>query len=251
MGLPRLRRIVTRLRARDGCPWDRRQTHRSLKVALIEETYEVIDAIDRDDARALREELGDLLLQVVFHASIEESRGRFRLEDAIRGVCEKLIRRHPHVFGRRKKIGADRALSQWEQLKKAEKPRKSGLDGVPPSLPALLRASRTQEKASRLGFEWRRRAEALAKFDEECAELKAAIRSGRRAAIRHELGDVLFAGAKVGRFLRLDPEDTLQAATTRFTRRFKRLEQAVSRRGVPMHEVPPAVLYRLWRTATR
>ena len=251
MSLTNLRRIVRRLRAKDGCPWDRRQTHRSLKANLIEETYEVIDAIDRDDAAAMREELGDLLLQVVFHASLEEDRGRFRLEDAIRSVCEKLVRRHPHVFGKGKQIGAARALSQWEQLKRTEKPRKSGLDGVPPALPALLRAARIQAKASRLGFEWRRKAEAVAKFEEELGELRRAMRSGRRGAIRHELGDVLFACAKVARFLHLDPEDTLQAANTRFMRRFAKLERAVARTGKPMHEVPPPVLYRLWRTRAR
>src|SRR5262245_60834306 len=140
MSLKRLERIVTRLRAPDGCPWDKRQTHRSLKPNLLEETYEVLDAIERDDPRALREELGDLLLQFVFHAAIAADKDRFTLAEAITDVCNKLVRRHPHVFGRGKKVSAAGALKQWEILKHAEKPKRSGLDGVPRALPALLRA---------------------------------------------------------------------------------------------------------------
>jgi len=246
--LDSLRRIVRRLRGPGGCPWDRRQTHRSIKSNLLEETYEVLEALERDDPGMMEEELGDLLLQVVFHARIEEERGRLTLEDVIRHVSEKLIRRHPHVFGRGKKISAARALTQWERLKRDEKPKRSGLDGVPPALPALLRATRVQSKAARLGFEWKRFRDALAKFDEESGELKRALRSGRRAAIRHELGDTLFALAKVAKFLHLDPEDTLQAANDRFIARFHALERRVAATGKKMHELPVARLQRLWRT---
>lgn len=250
-GLARLRGIVKRLRSPGGCPWDRAQTHRSIKSNLLEETYEVLEALERDDPRMMEEELGDLLLQVVFHARIEEERGRLRLEDVIRHVSDKLIRRHPHVFGRGKKISAARALSQWERLKRDEKPRRSGLDGVPQALPALLRATRVQSKAARLGFEWRRVRDAWAKFDEESGELKRAVRSGRRTAIHHELGDALFALAKVAKFLRLDPEDTLQAANDRFIVRFHRLEREVAATGRKMHDLPVARLQRLWRSASR
>ena len=247
MPLDRLERIVRRLRAPNGCPWDRRQTHRSLKACLIEETYEVLDALERDDARALQEELGDLLLQVVFHAELERERGRFRLEDAIRHVSAKLVRRHPHVFTRGRKVAARGALAQWEIIKRGEQPRRAGLDGVPKALPALLRAVRVQDKAARQGFEWQRFSQAFAKFDEELGEFRTAIRSRRTRAIRAELGDALFALAKVARFLKLDPEDALQAASDRFTRRFHRLERRVAATGQRMHEVPPAELYRLWR----
>ncbi len=246
-GLARLRRIVRRLRGPGGCPWDRRQTHRSIKSNLLEETYEVLEALERDDPRMMEEELGDLLLQVVFHAQIEEERGRLRLEDVMRHVSDKLVRRHPHVFRRGKRISAARALAQWERLKRDEKPKRSGLDGVPAALPALLRATRVQAKAARLGFEWKRLGEALAKFDEESRELKAALRSRRRAAIRHELGDALFALAKVAKFLGLDPEDTLQAANDRFITRFHALERRVAATGRRMHELPPARLQALWR----
>lgn len=247
MPLTRLRRIVRRLRAPRGCPWDRRQTHRTLKACLVEETYEVLDAIERDDAAAMREELGDLLLQCVFHAVLEEERGRFTLEDAIRQVCAKLVRRHPHVFARGRRVTARGALTQWEILKRGEQAGRRGLDGVPRALPALLRAARIQDKAARQGFEWQRFAQARAKLGEELRELDAAIRSRRKPAVERELGDALFALAKVGRFLRADPEDALQAANDRFTRSYHRLERAVASTGRRMHEAPPAELYALWR----
>ncbi|MEK7474469.1 MAG: nucleoside triphosphate pyrophosphohydrolase [Candidatus Coatesbacteria bacterium] len=249
MSLRRLQTIVKRLRAkRGGCPWDRRQTHQSLKAGLLEETYEVLDAIDRHDPKALREELGDLLLQIVFHADIEENAGRFTLEDVIREHCEKLVRRHPHVFARGRKVNAGGALKQWELIKRTEKPAgASGLGTVPKALPALYRAARIQAKASRLGFEWRRRSQAIAKFDEELGEFRTAVRRGRRREITHELGDLLFALAKVARFLDLDPETTLQAANRRFIDRFGKLERTVAKSGRRMHEVKPEELYRLWR----
>ncbi len=248
--LDRLRRIVSRLRGKDGCPWDQCQTHRSLKPNLIEETYEVLEAIDENDAESMKEELGDLMLQCVFHASIEEGKKHFRLEDALRHVNDKLIRRHPHVFGRGKKIGAAMALKQWERLKVQEKgaTSKTGLSGIPKALPALARASRIQSKAARLGFEWRNFSGAWRKYEEESRELKAALRSNRRSAIRHELGDALFALAKVARFLRLDPEDELQRANARFIRRFGILESNVRKTGKPMHRIRKEELYRLWRS---
>lgn len=248
--LDRLRRIVKRLRGRNGCPWDRKQTHRSLKPNLLEETYEVLEAIDTDDARNMKEELGDLMLQCVFHASLEEDRGRFTLDDALRHVNDKLIRRHPHVFGKGKKISAAKALSQWERLKVREKggAPQTGLAGVPKALPALARASRIQAKAARLGFEWRDFSGAWKKYEEESGELKSALRSKRRNAIRHELGDALFALAKVAKFLHLDPEDELQRANARFIRRFGILESNVRKTGKPMHRIRKEELYRLWRS---
>ncbi len=254
MTLERLRGIVKKLRGKDGCPWDRRQTHGSLKSNLVEETYEVLEAIRRKSPQALEEELGDLLMQIVFHASIEEERGRFTIDGVIRSACRKLIRRHPHVFARGRRAGTrsltrDRALSQWESLKHAEKPKGSGMDGIPVSLPALQRAARVQSKAARLGFEWSQFSQAMDKLEEELREFKSAVRRKRRAEIRHELGDAIFALAKVARFLKIDPEDTLQAANDRFIVRFRRLERAVSRTGRKMHEVEPEKLYKLWRQA--
>lgn len=248
--LTRLRRIVKRLRGKDGCPWDRRQTHRSLKSNLLEETYEVLETIDANDAEHMKEELGDLLLQCVFHASIEEDKGRFSLDDALRHVNDKLIRRHPHVFGRGRKISAAMALRQWERLKVREKggAPMAGLAGVPRALPALARATRIQAKAARLGFEWRDFSGAWRKFEEESRELGSALRSKRRSAIRHELGDALFALAKVAKFLHLDPEDELQRANARFIRRFGLLESNVRKTGKPMHEFRKEDLYRLWRS---
>ncbi len=251
--LERLRRIVKRLRGRHGCPWDQRQTHRSLKPNLIEETYEVLEAIDTNDADGMKEELGDLLLQCVFHASLAEDRGRFKLADALKHVNDKLIRRHPHVFGKGRKISAAMALKQWERLKVLEKSAdetkpKSGLDGIPRALPALARAARIQAKAARLGFEWRTFDGAWKKYEEESRELKEALRSKRRSAIRHELGDALFALAKVARFLHLDPEDELQRANARFIKRFAILESNIRKTGRPMHKMRKEVLYRLWRS---
>jgi len=247
MSLKRLEKIVHHLRSKHGCPWDRRQTHRSLKTPLVEETYEVLDSIDRADAVSLREELGDLLLQIVFHAEIEKSRGRFGLDDVIDAVSDKLVRRHPHVFGRGNKVSAAGALKQWEILKRAEKSGQSPLASVPRHSPALMRAVRIQDKAARLGFEWRRYAQAEAKLTEELGEFRDAVRERDRVAIKRELGDALFALAKVAKFLGLDPEEALQAANDRFTRRFHALDRAVRKTGREMRKVSPEELYALWR----
>jgi tetrapyrrole methylase family protein/MazG family protein len=246
-----LLRIIRKLRGKGGCPWDRRQTHRSIRTNLIEETYEVIDAIDRDDPRAMKEELGDLLMQVVFHSVIEEQRGRFRFSDVVRAVCEKLVRRHPHVFARGRNLNPEAVIQQWERLKKTEKPGRGGLAGVPRAMPSILRAVRIQSKASRLGFEWRRREQALAKLEEEIREFREAVRGGRRAEIRHELGDVMFALVKAGRFLKQDPDDALQSANDRFTKRFHKMEKKLDRQDRKMHEVEPEELYKLWRRTGR
>jgi len=247
MNAERLVALVRRLRGKRGCPWDRRQTHRSIRTNLIEETWETIEAIERDNPAAMREELGDLLMQVVFHAAIEEQKGRFSFSDVVKGVCEKLVRRHPHVFGRRRDMAVDAAYRQWERLKRVEKPGRGGLAGVPRAMPSVLRAVRIQGKASRLGFEWRRAAQAEAKLEEELHELRAAVRSRKRDHIRHELGDVMFALVKLARFLGVNPDDALQAASDRFTRRFHSLEDRLEKTGRKMHETRPEELYRMWR----
>lgn len=242
---------MRRLRSPAGCPWDRRQTHRSIRINLIEETYEVIDAIDRNDPQALKEELGDLLLHVLLHAQIEEERGNFRLEDVFRSISEKLVRRHPHVFGRRKGISAARAVEQWEVLKHRERGNRGALKSVPRALPALIRAVRVQNKAARLGFEWRRFGQAMEKLDEEMEEFRSAVRGKNRGAARREIGDVFFALAKVAKFMRLNPEDELNSATNRFVERFSKLERAVRSMGTRMDRMKPEELYRLWRDKTK
>ncbi len=251
MKLERLISIVRKLRGPSGCPWDRRQTHRSIKPCLLEETHEVLEAIDQKDAGALKDELGDLLLQIVFHAEIERERGNFSMSDVIDGVCDKLVRRHPHVFKSKNRIGVPKVLRQWEMIKRGETGRRSGPASVPRALPALLRAARMQEKASRLGFEWRRFSQALAKLEEELREFRSALKKRSRAEIRHELGDALFALAKVARFLKMNPEEVLQAANSRFLRRFSKMERAAAKSGRSLHEVPPAELYALWRRLGR
>lgn len=246
MATNRLLHIIRKLRGKGGCPWDRRQTHHSIRTNLVEETYEVLDAIEKDNPEAMKEELGDLLMQVVFHSVIEEQKGRFRFSDVEKAVVEKLIRRHPHVFAKNRSLAPDAVLRQWERLKRTEKPGRGGLAGVPRSMPSILRAVRIQGKASRLGFEWKKREQALAKLEEEIREFRRAIRGGRRAEIYHELGDVMFALIKAGRFLKMDPDDALQSANDRFTKRFHKMEKKLDRQGKKMHEVGAEELYKRW-----
>ena len=247
MATERLLNIIRKLRGERGCPWDRRQTHHSIRTNLVEETYEVLDAINNDDPESMKEELGDLLMQVVFHSIIEEQKGRFGYNDVVKTVCEKLISRHPHVFGERKTMAPESVIRQWERRKRIEKPGRGGLAGVPRAMPSILRAVRIQGKASRLGFEWKKRDQALEKLEEEIREFRQAIRRGLRPEIRHELGDVMFALIKAGRFLKQNPDDALQSANDRFTKRFHKMEKKLDKKGRKMHEVKPEELYRMWR----
>ncbi|MGC1480614.1 MAG: nucleoside triphosphate pyrophosphohydrolase [Chthoniobacterales bacterium] len=232
-----LRRIVARLRGPGGCPWDQEQTHGSLKPGLIEECYEVVDAIDAGDDANLREELGDLLLQVVFHAQLSEERAAFDLDAVAREIGEKLVRRHPHVFGDEAGNIADAAevLVRWEELKRAEKgERTSAIDGVPNSLPGLMRAQKVQKKAARVGFDWPEATEVLARIDDELREARDAIESGAPDQVREEVGDLLFTVVNLSRKLGFDSEETMNGATAKFSRRFRAVEAAVraSGRGV-------------------
>ncbi len=248
----RLVEIMARLRAPGGCPWDAEQTHRSLRPYLLEETYEVIEALDRDDLEALRGELGDLLLQIVFHAQIGSEEGSFSLEDIARGINEKLIHRHPHVFGDVEVDGAAQVLVNWEQLKLQESEnaaRTSALDGVPPSLPALARAMKVQKKAARVGFDWDDVDGPRAKLDEELAELDAAVADGDEDAIEREFGDVLFSMCNLARFISIDGESALRKAIARFSERFERMETAVREAGISMAELDIDGLERLWQQA--
>ncbi|HEY8902882.1 MAG TPA: nucleoside triphosphate pyrophosphohydrolase [Chthoniobacterales bacterium] len=243
----RLREIVARLRAPDGCPWDREQTHESLRAALLEETYELIDAIDHADDSNLREELGDLLLHVVMHAQMASERGVFEFDAVATEICEKLIRRHPHVFGDRSAADSDEVLRQWEQIKRSEKAERSSvLDGVPRALPSLMRAHKVQKKASRVGFDWNAAAEVIAKVEEELGELKSALAAGQKAAVAEEMGDLLFSLVNLSRKLDLDPEMTLNAATDKFTARFRAVEKAAEADGKRVEECSAEQLNAYW-----
>ena len=223
--------VVDRLRSEQGCPWDRQQTAQSLLPYLLEETYEVMESVAADDAAALKEELGDLLLHVVFQGSLAAEAGRFTLGDSIRSVIQKLVRRHPHVFGDQAAPNTAVVRQRWEAAKQREKGRTSILDGVPRTLPALNRARRLQEKASSVGFDWPQVDDVWAKVAEEIDELKAACSARDGGAMQEEFGDVLFSLVNLGRFLHLSAEDALRQAIGKFEQRFRGIEQDLARRG--------------------
>ena len=246
----RLRAIVSLLRSPEGCPWDREQTHESLRAGLLEEACETIDAISNADDANLREELGDLLLQVVFHTDLAAERGAFTLEDVARETCEKLIRRHPHVFGNVNATDTQAVLRQWEQIKREEKgERASIMDGIPRALPALIRAANIQKKAARVGFDWPDTAGVIDKFREELAELAVEIESGDRKALEHELGDLLFTAVNMARKLGIEPELALEHANQRFVARFQHMETSASAENQRLEDLTPGQLEGLWATA--
>ena len=240
--------LMHTLRSPGGCPWDRQQTLPALKPFVIEEAYEVVDAIDRADGAGLAEELGDLLLQAVFIAEVTSESGQFDIYDSITAIHDKLVRRHPHVFGDVAAHNAEEVLVNWEKLKNEERKaeNKSVLAGVPPSLPALLRASRLTEKASRVGFDWRRTDDVFEKVEEEIGETREAIASGDREAIQEEIGDLLFTVANLARKLDVNAEEALQAANRKFTRRFQSMERHVRADGRNLDQLPLEQLDVLW-----
>ena len=245
--------IMARLRGEGGCPWDREQTHESIKPYLIEETYEVLEAIDEQDPAKLCEELGDLALQVVFHARMAEEAGRFTVADVLQAITEKLIRRHPHVFGAVQADTAQEVLFNWEEIKRAERTKAAGkasaLDGVPRELPALLRAHRVQEKASRVGFDWKEAAEVLRKVEEELQELRDAMEQRTAERMEAEFGDLLFSLVNLSRFLAVNPEEALRKTIARFIGRFRFIEEALARRGRSLKDSTLSEMDALWREA--
>lgn len=248
-----LMEIVRILRHPGGCPWDREQTHKSLRRNLLEETYEAVEAIDREDLDGLKEELGDVLLQVFFHASIEEDAGRFNLDDVADGICKKLIYRHPHVFGDVTVDSTDQVLSNWEELKKKEKHQDTqadAVDAVARTLPALWRAEKMKKKAAKAGFDWREASSALDKLSEEVNELKAAVLN-EEGDPAEELGDVLLAAASMGPLLSVDPEEALHAACDKFSARFRKTEELASLHGQKMDELSERELVALWKEAKK
>ncbi len=246
--------LMQRLLAPDGCPWDREQTLETLVPYLVEETYEVVDALAAGDADDHREELGDLLLQIAFQSEIRFAEGKFGIDDVARGIVAKLVHRHPHVFGDVVAKDANAVLTNWAKLKAAEKAKKGkhgALDGVPKSAPALLRATRTGEKAGAVGFDWSDAEGPRAKIDEELREFDEARRGGDKRRMQEELGDLLFATVNLARKLGLDAEQALRDATDRFARRFGHLERTLADAGRAVADAPPDEQDRLWEAAKR
>lgn len=236
--------IVDTLLGPEGCPWDREQTHETLKKHLIEEAYETIEAIDSGDKERLCEELGDLLLQPLMHAQMDAIEGLYDIDDVIAAISEKLIRRHPHVFGEKEVSDATEVLANWDAIKRSEKPEeRSILDGVPRSLPALLRAYEVSKRAARVGFEWPNLQAVLMKVDEEQNEFEAALQSGDQSRIEEEFGDLLFALVNVARWAGVEPEDALRKMIARFTKRFEEMERNASK---PLRELTPEEWDELW-----
>lgn len=239
-------KCVEFLRSEKGCPWDREQTMESMSGSLIEEAYEVVEAIDENNPEKLKEELGDLFLQIVFLSQIAKEEGKFNIWDVIDGINKKLIRRHPHVFGSLKVRDAEEVLRNWAEIKKTEKGRKGILDGVPRSLPQLYRAKRIQEKVSRVGFDWDKWEEVYEKILEEMDELRTAIKSGDKRDIEDETGDLLFAVVNLGRFLKVNAEDALRVANDRFIRRWREMEEMALKEGKDIGSMKIDKLSELW-----
>ena len=236
---------MEKLRSPDGCPWDREQTHESLKPYLLEEAYEVLETLDENDFDGLREELGDLLLQVIFHAQLAKEENRFTILDVLTTINGKLIRRHPHVFGQTKINTAEEQRVNWKHIKKDEG-KKSVLDGVPKQLPALLRAHRIQEKAATVGFDWKEKEKVWEKVEEETEELKKAIHSKKQKAIKEEFGDLLFALVNFSRFIRINPEEALREAVEKFIYRFQALEKTMEKEGKKLENATLEEMDAVW-----
>ena len=254
-GIAQLIEIVAKLRGPGGCPWDREQTHATLRAGLIEEAHEVIAAIDNQDDANLREELGDLLLQAVMHAQLASEEGRFTFDDIAREISTKLVRRHPHVFAADHCADSAAVLTRWEEIKRAEKggAPTSALDGLPGGLPALLHAQKTQKKAARLGFDWPDAAPVFDKLHEEIAELRAELAAPAASSpdIEDELGDLLFTVVNLARKLHLDAETALHRATRKFATRFRAVEQLAAARGLVLEKMPLPELDALWDEVKR
>ena len=242
-------KIVKRLKAPDGCPWDREQTNASLLPYFLEEAYEVIESVDNENWFELKEELGDILLHVIFQAVLAEENGHFNINDSLDNVNEKLVRRHPHVFGDAKADKAFHAKQNWEAEKHKEKNRKSRLDGVPKTLPALIRAQRLQQKASYAGFDWDKVEQVWDKIHEEILELKEAQSNNEKEHIAEEIGDVLFSVVNLARFLDIPAEDALRRTNKKFTDRFSQVEAELKKRGKMVEDSSLEEMDAIWNEA--
>ena len=258
--------VQARLRAPGGCPWDREQTHSTLRTYLIEEAYEVLEALESGDDAKFAEEMGDLLLQIVFHSQIAREEGRFTAADVIRGVHDKMVRRHPHVFGKQRARNSAEVLKNWEQLKKEERKaveekkgngasreaqRPSLMDGVSKALPAALEGFQLTRRAARIGFDWENIDGVLEKISEETVELSSALVSKNAALAEEEMGDLLFAAVNVARFLQIDPEIALKKANAKFAARFRQMEAMAADSGRALADMPRDEMEELWNTAKR
>jgi MazG family protein len=232
-------------KVRENCPWDKRQTHKTLMQYLIEETYEVVESIEQNEDDNLKEELGDLLIQIIFHCLIAEEREKFNINDVITTISEKLIRRHPHVFDNLSVSGEEEVLHNWEKIKLNEG-KTSVLQGVPKSLPALLKATRIQTKASRVGFDWDNYKDVLKKVNEELKELKEATESNNKDKIEEEIGDLLFSIVNISRFLHVNPEDALRKTINKFIKRFTIIEQEINKQGKKLQDVSLEEMDKIW-----
>ena len=252
----RLVDIMRRLRGPGGCPWDREQTIRSLRGFLLEETYEVLDAIDNDDHQTLRGEIGDLLFEGVFLAQIESDEGRFEVSDSLREIADKLIRRHPHVFATAEGVDTPgKVVEQWEQIKAREQTdagkKRALLSGVPKSMPALLRAHEIGTRVAAVGFDWARTADVVDKIEEEVAELREAVANEGLARAEEEMGDLLFSIANLARKLGIEPESALRKANDKFTKRFTAVEATFEQRGGSVHEATLEQMEEVWGEVKR
>ena len=262
----KLAAVQARLRAPDGCPWDREQTHASLRTYLIEETYEVLEALESGDDAKFAEEMGDLLLQIVFHSQIAKEEGRFTVSDVIREIHDKMVRRHPHVFGEKRAKDSAEVLRNWEQLKKEERAaagQRNGrgsreeaknaslLDGVSKALPAALEGFQLTRRAARIGFDWESVEGVFEKINEEAGELRQALSVKDTKKAEEEMGDLLFAAVNLARYLHIDPEIALKKANAKFSTRFRRMEELAAKNGKALADVPRGQMEELWDTAKR
>lgn len=247
----RLVEIMEQLRGPEGCPWDRKQTRESLKPYIIEETYEVLEAMD-EAPEVLKDELGDLLFQILFHAELSRETGDFDIADVLANITDKMVRRHPHIFGSANAETPEEVILHWEEIKlleKGVKRKESVLDGVPEALPGLLRAWRLQEKASRVGFDWGELKPVMEKVEEEWEEMKSRAEAGERHGVEEELGDLLFSLVNVGRFLDINPEEALRRTVSKFIRRFQHIERRAEEEGRPLKEMSLEEMDALWEEA--
>lgn len=252
MNFDELINIAARLRAPDGCPWDREQTRESLKPFLVEELHEVIDAFDENDPEHIKEELGDLLFQIVLQSQLSKEEGLFTIHDVVDGIARKMVQRHPHVFGDKDLKTSEDVKVWWEEHKRSEgKIHDSAIGGVPKSLPALLRASKIQKKATKVGFDWEKLEDVFAKLEEEIGELKEAISEKKHKDIEDELGDLFFVLVRIANFVDVNPEAALGRTIKKFDQRFRHIEAAASRQGRKLSDMTLAEMEVFWQEAKK